>query len=196
MSRPAVLVIDGNRAAIREQQVAAGGSPTGEGYARTLESLAAVRCDIVHPADGEVRLPQAGGVGAYDGVAITGSALNVYEGGAPVERQLERLQPHVITGERQGPRGELGDIVAVHGDRLEHRRLPGEHRVASTGLAELDPPAEAKLPSQWIGPHAPARRGHRHLHAPAAAEERHTGSECGARQLDLPLDVCAALVDI
>ena len=81
MSRPAILVIDGNRAAIREQQVAAGGSPSGEGYARTLESLAAVHCDIVRPADGEVRLAPATGLAAYDGVAITGSALNVYDGG-------------------------------------------------------------------------------------------------------------------
>jgi GMP synthase (glutamine-hydrolysing) len=87
VSSPRVLVIDGNRASIREQQVAAGGSPSGEGYARTLESLAAVRCDIVRPADGEVRLGQP--LAAYDGVAITGSALNVYDGGAPIERQLE-----------------------------------------------------------------------------------------------------------
>jgi GMP synthase (glutamine-hydrolysing) len=87
VSPPRVLVIDGNRAAIREQQVAAGGSPSGEGYARTLESLATVRCDIVRPADAEVRLEQP--LAAYDGVAITGSALNVYDGGAHIERQIE-----------------------------------------------------------------------------------------------------------
>jgi GMP synthase (glutamine-hydrolysing) len=98
MSRPAVLVIDGNRAAIREQQVAAGGSPSGEGYARTLESLAAVRCDIVRPADGEVQLPHATGVAAYDGVAITGSALNVYDGGAHIERQIELARATFAAG--------------------------------------------------------------------------------------------------
>jgi GMP synthase (glutamine-hydrolysing) len=43
----------------------------------------------VYPADGEVRLGDAAGLGGYDGVAITGSALNVYEGGAHVERQIE-----------------------------------------------------------------------------------------------------------
>src|SRR5262249_52113651 len=88
MSLPRVLVIDGNRAAIREQQVASGGSPTGEAYARTLETLAAVRCDIVYPADAEVALGDAADLGGYDGVAITGSALNVYEGGAHIERQI------------------------------------------------------------------------------------------------------------
>jgi GMP synthase (glutamine-hydrolysing) len=98
MSRPAVLVIDGNRAALREQQVAAGGSPTGEAYARTLESLAAVRCDVVRPADGAVRLPEAAGLSAYDGVAITGSALNVYEGGAHIERQIELARATFAAG--------------------------------------------------------------------------------------------------
>ena len=98
MSRPKILVVDGNRAAIREQQVAAGGSATGEAYARTLESLAAVRCDIVHPADGEVRLGEAAGFGGYDGVAITGSALNVYDGGAHIERQIELARATFAAG--------------------------------------------------------------------------------------------------
>ncbi len=98
MGLPVVLVVDGNRAAVREQQVAAGGSPTGEAYARTLESLAAVRCDIVRPADGEVRLAQAAGLSGYDGVAITGSALNVYDGGAHIERQIELARATFAAG--------------------------------------------------------------------------------------------------
>jgi len=98
MSLPTVLVIDGNRAAVREQQVAAGGSPTGEAYARTLESLAAVRCDIVRPADGEVRFPRSSGLAGYDGVAITGSALNVYDGGAHIERQIELARATFAAG--------------------------------------------------------------------------------------------------
>ena len=84
-----VLVIDGNRAATRAQQVANGGAPTGEGYAQALESLAALQCDIVRPADGEVRFASGSGIDSYDGVAITGSALNVYDGGAHIERQIE-----------------------------------------------------------------------------------------------------------
>src|ERR1700691_4959746 len=89
MSQPRILVIDGNRAAIREQQVAAGGHPTGEGYVQTLQRLAPVACDIVRPADGEVRLPSGVGLADYDGVAITGSALNIYDGGEHIERQVE-----------------------------------------------------------------------------------------------------------
>ncbi len=96
MSAPRVLIIDGNHAAIRDQQVAAGGSPSGEGYARTLERLAQVRCDIVRPADAEVRLGQP--LAAYDGVAITGSALNVYDGGAHIERQIELARATFTAG--------------------------------------------------------------------------------------------------
>jgi GMP synthase (glutamine-hydrolysing) len=84
-----ILVIDGNRAATREQQVAAGGQPSGEGYVRALQELAVVSCEIVRPADGEVRFAAGSGIGDYDGVAITGSALNIYDGGAHIERQIE-----------------------------------------------------------------------------------------------------------
>jgi GMP synthase (glutamine-hydrolysing) len=96
MSEPRVLVIDGNRAEIRAQQVAAGGSPSGEGYARTLASLADVSCDIVRPADGEVRLTRP--LADYDGVAITGSALNVYDSGAHIERQIELARASFAAG--------------------------------------------------------------------------------------------------
>jgi GMP synthase (glutamine-hydrolysing) len=89
MARPSILVIDGNRAATREQQVAAGGQPSGEGYVQVLKSLAEVNCDIVRPADGQVQLAAGRTLESYDGVAITGSALSVYDGGAHVERQIE-----------------------------------------------------------------------------------------------------------
>ena len=82
-------MIDGNRAATREQQVAAGGQPSGEGYARVLQGLAEVSCDIVRPADGEVRFAPGAGLSSYAGVAITGSALNIYDGGVHIERQIE-----------------------------------------------------------------------------------------------------------
>ena len=82
-------MIDGNRAATREQQVAAGGQPSGEGYAQVLQGLAEVSCDIVRPADGEVRFAPGTGLSDYAGVAITGSALNIYDGGVHIERQIE-----------------------------------------------------------------------------------------------------------
>src|SRR2546429_4233349 len=85
MGQPSILVIDGNRAATRAQQVAAGGEPSGEGYAQVLQSLAAVSCDIVRPADGEGRVASGAGPASYGRVGVTGSALNGFDGGAHLE---------------------------------------------------------------------------------------------------------------
>jgi GMP synthase (glutamine-hydrolysing) len=93
MSAPRILVIDGNRAATRAKQVAAGGLASGEGYVEVLKSLhAELQCDIVRPADAPVQLPTGVSLGSYGGVAITGSALNIYDGGAHIERQIELVR--------------------------------------------------------------------------------------------------------
>jgi GMP synthase (glutamine-hydrolysing) len=87
MSPPRLLILEGNTAESRAEQIAAGGVASGLGYADVLRPLApAAKIDICYPADGEVTLPVP--LEAYDGVAITGSALHVYDGGAPVERQI------------------------------------------------------------------------------------------------------------
>ena len=98
MSRPRVLIVDGNLAATRAQQVAAGGQPSGEGYVQVLAQLAELDCDIVRPADGEVHFTDGVGLADYDGVAITGSALNVYDGGAHIERQVELVRAVFASG--------------------------------------------------------------------------------------------------
>jgi GMP synthase (glutamine-hydrolysing) len=84
-----ILVIDGNVAEIRARQAAALGYDSGTGYARILKRLdATLRVDVLTAADGAT-LPPGVGLDSYDGVAMTGSALNVYHGGAPVTRQIE-----------------------------------------------------------------------------------------------------------
>ncbi len=85
-----VLVIDGNVAAIRARQTAALGYDSGLGYAHVLRRIdASLRVDIVLAADAEPRFPAGVGLASYDGVTMTGSALNIYNGGAPVTRQIE-----------------------------------------------------------------------------------------------------------
>ncbi len=98
MAQANILVIDGNRLATREQQVAAGGSASGEGYVEVLRGLADVTCEIVRPADGEVRFAPGTGIASFDAVAITGSALNVYDGGAHIERQVELARAIFASG--------------------------------------------------------------------------------------------------
>jgi GMP synthase (glutamine-hydrolysing) len=84
-----ILVVDGNVADIRARQAAALGYDSGQGYARVLRRIdAELEVDIVNTADGAA-LPAGAGLSSYDGVTMTGSALNIYNGGAPVTRQVE-----------------------------------------------------------------------------------------------------------
>ena len=90
MAGPRILVVDGNVAEIRARQAAALGYDSGIGYARILNRvMPELTCDVIRPADAAPALPEGVSLASYDGVTITGSALNVYNGGGPVERQIE-----------------------------------------------------------------------------------------------------------
>jgi GMP synthase (glutamine-hydrolysing) len=89
VTSPRILVIDGNVAEIRARQAAALGYDSGNGYARVLRRIdPALHIDILTAADGAA-LPVGVGLDSYDGVTMTGSALNVYNGGEPVTRQID-----------------------------------------------------------------------------------------------------------
>jgi GMP synthase (glutamine-hydrolysing) len=89
MSSPRLLVCEGNTAELRAKQVTADGQIISDGYADLLRKvLPAAVVDICYPADPGANLP-IGGLEGYDGVAITGSALNVYDGGPAIEPQIE-----------------------------------------------------------------------------------------------------------
>jgi GMP synthase (glutamine-hydrolysing) len=84
-----ILVIDGNIAEVRARQRTALGYDSGTGYANVLRRIdPSLRVDVLAAADG-AGLPAGVALGSYDGVTVTGSALNVYHGGAPVARQVE-----------------------------------------------------------------------------------------------------------
>ena len=89
MPRSRLLVCEGNTAALRAKQVEAGGVAMSDGYAEVLRRLLPEAVvDICYPADPGANLP-IGGLEGYDGVAITGSALNVYDGGPAIAPQIE-----------------------------------------------------------------------------------------------------------
>src|SRR5258708_7284141 len=89
MPSPRLLVIEGNTAEARAKQMEAGGTVMSEGYAALLRHLLpGAALDICYPADPGANLP-GGDLDGYDGVAITGSALNVHDGGAAIDRQIE-----------------------------------------------------------------------------------------------------------
>jgi GMP synthase (glutamine-hydrolysing) len=88
--RAGILVIDGNVAAVRARQVAALGYDSGTGYARALRRIdPSLQIDIVLAADGDTEFPAGVALADYSGVTMTGSALNIYNGGDPVTRQIE-----------------------------------------------------------------------------------------------------------
>jgi GMP synthase (glutamine-hydrolysing) len=85
-----ILVIDGNVAEIRARQIAALGYDSGTGYARVLRRIdPSLRVDIVLAADAAPKFPAGVSLASYHGVTMTGSALNIYNGGAPVTRQID-----------------------------------------------------------------------------------------------------------
>jgi GMP synthase (glutamine-hydrolysing) len=89
MPSPRLLVCEGNTAELRAQQAAIGSPIMSEGYADLLRKLLAdAVVDICYPADPGANLP-IGGLASYDGVAITGSALNVYDRGPQIDPQIE-----------------------------------------------------------------------------------------------------------
>lgn len=90
MSGPRLLVVEGNTAEGRARHAAVGGRVASDGYADVLRRLCpGARIDICFPADMGANLPDRGGIEGYDGVAITGSALNIYDLGPAIMRQVE-----------------------------------------------------------------------------------------------------------
>src|SRR5689334_8660489 len=90
MPAPRLLVMEGNTPENRERHAAAGGGVASRGYANLLqELLPGAVVDICFPADPGANLPTGQALEGYDGVAITGSGLHVYEGGPAVTRQIE-----------------------------------------------------------------------------------------------------------
>jgi GMP synthase (glutamine-hydrolysing) len=79
-----LLVIEGNTIEGRARHRAAGGIVASENYANVLRELA--------------NLPDASGLESYDGIAITGSALHIYNNGPEVARQIDLVRSALESG--------------------------------------------------------------------------------------------------
>ncbi|MDP2411124.1 MAG: type 1 glutamine amidotransferase [Pseudolabrys sp.] len=99
MPRPRLLVIEGNSPQTMAEHVAAGGVPASKGYSDLLrEVLPGAIVDICYPGDPAASLPEGEALEGYDGIAITGSALHVYNGGTEVMRQVDLVRTALATG--------------------------------------------------------------------------------------------------
>ena len=94
MSKPfRFLVVEGNVRAAREAHRDSFGLTPAESYAASVQTFASdAVCDIALPADEGANLPDAAGLESYDGVFLTGSALNIYNIEPAVTRQIELMR--------------------------------------------------------------------------------------------------------
>ena len=123
MPAPRLLVMEGNSPETRAQHVAAGGTVASKGYAELLpELLPNAVVDICFPGDPGANLPNGEALEGYDGVAITGSGLHVYDGGAAGDA-ADRADARRARSRHAGVRKLLGPAGA---DRRRRRRRPQE----------------------------------------------------------------------
>jgi GMP synthase (glutamine-hydrolysing) len=86
-----LLVLEGNTAAGRRRIAESAGATPAESYAAVLRSIAPrAVVDVATPADASLVLPQP--LDAYDGIAITGSALNIYKREVESLRQIDLVR--------------------------------------------------------------------------------------------------------
>jgi GMP synthase (glutamine-hydrolysing) len=99
MPSPRLLVIEGNSPQTLSEHVAVGGTPAHQGYSNLLrELLPGAIVDTAHPGDLNATLPEGDSLEGYDGIAITGSSLHIYQGGPAVIRQIELVRAALTTG--------------------------------------------------------------------------------------------------
>lgn len=99
MPRPRLLVIEGNSPQTMAEHVASGGVPASKGYSDLLrEVLPGTMVDICYPGDPAAVLPEGESLTGYDGIAITGSSLHIYNGGVEVMRQVDLVRTALTTG--------------------------------------------------------------------------------------------------
>jgi len=104
MPSPRLLVIEGNSPQTTAEHVAVGGTAASKGYSDLLrELLPGAVVDICYPGDPTALLPEGSSLEGYDGIAITGSGLHVYNGGPEVMRQIDLVRTALKTGTPSSP---------------------------------------------------------------------------------------------
>jgi GMP synthase (glutamine-hydrolysing) len=99
MPSPRLLVIEGNSPQTMAEHVSYGGTPASQGYSDLLrELLPGAHVDICYPGDPGAVLPEGQSLEGYDGVAITGSSLHIYQAGPEVSRQIDLVRALLATG--------------------------------------------------------------------------------------------------
>lgn len=94
-----LLVVEGNKREQRERRSSIGGKTPAQGYGDVLSNLSKqVIFDICTPADIGANLPDKAGLSDYDGIALTGSALNLYDMHPEITQQIELAKTALQSG--------------------------------------------------------------------------------------------------
>ena len=212
MPSPRLLVIEGNSPQTMAEHVAVGGTVASKGYSDLLrELLPGAMVDICYPGDPGAMLPEGESLEGYDGIAITGSGLHVYNAAPEAMRQLDLVRAAMATGTplfgscwglqvivaaaggtvRKNPKGR--EIGFGRGIRLteagrKHPMYVGKHDVFNAPTVHLDevevlPPGTTVLATNAVS-------------SVQAAEIRTNGSVAWAVQYhpEYPLRELAAIV--
>lgn len=94
-----LLVVEGNTATDRARHAGSRGATPSQAYAEVLRDLAPdAVVDIAFPADRGANLPDSGGLAGYDGVALTGSSLNLYDMTPEIRAQVDLAREVLASG--------------------------------------------------------------------------------------------------
>jgi GMP synthase (glutamine-hydrolysing) len=93
------LVVEGNVREARLGHKSAFGMTPSESYAAVVQRIAPdAVCDLAFPADQGANNPDPAGLASYDGIFLTGSALNIYDGTPEIVRQVEFMRAIYASG--------------------------------------------------------------------------------------------------
>jgi GMP synthase (glutamine-hydrolysing) len=84
-----LLVIEGNNKLAREKRMALGGLTPAESYGKVLNNIAPASIDILTPADAGFNFPSIDDLSGYDGIALTGSGMHLYDMTDEIRPQIE-----------------------------------------------------------------------------------------------------------
>ena len=86
-----ILIVDGNEKEPSDNYVQLGMDTQYDVYYKILQKLAkdGLNITIIHPAINSDFIPQGVSLDDFDGIAWTGSLLNIYESTPPIIRQIE-----------------------------------------------------------------------------------------------------------
>ena len=88
-----ILIVEGNVKESRDKATKAGLLAQSDLFEKTLGSLADdLNCTLVYPADEDAVLPQPAELADFDGIAWTGSGLNIYNRGPAIDRQIDFMK--------------------------------------------------------------------------------------------------------